>query len=341
MSNPWLVWLRALALASLVVGLAVAQAAPALAQEAQNPFRPFDRVAYEAAMKSHGATDAQLKAFASSVVELGASRAGENLLRSLLQPLDAAVKLAEAADPKAALQLITLLVGSKDAVQNAHVRYRLARVFLDSDDPERVIEILGPYFAENINLTPLDAEVAFFYAEALAEIPIPAAALPRFRAFMKWFPDASERFRAVAMQRIGELERQQDNRLHTLADGMQKTARDLRKQKTDKPVQTDQESYLEELQHLIEEFEEMEKQTSGPPRGNTQSAAPASQSGLPEGEATVGNLQKRPSVSDRWGNMKDKDRKEVETAVQNSLPAEYRKMLEEYYKKLGSGGAGK
>jgi hypothetical protein len=92
---------------------------------------------------------------------------------------------------------------------------------------------------------------------------------------------------------------------------------------------------------LIEEFEEMEKQTSGPPRGNTQSAAPASQSGLPEGEATVGNLQKRPSVSDRWGNMKDKDRKEVETAVQNSLPAEYRKMLEEYYKKLGSGGAGK
>ena len=35
--------------------------------------------------------------------------------------------------------------------------------------------------------------------------------------------------------------------------------------------------------------------------------------------------------------MKDKDRKAIEAEVQNNLPPQYKKMLEEYYKKLGTG----
>ena len=310
-------------------------------QEPQSPFKPFDRAAYEAALKSFGATDAQIARFGQQIAELGAARAGDDLLRVLQPVFDAAVRKSEDNDPTSALDFAKLLAGSKDPVLGAHYRYHLARVFLASDDPDRAVEVLGPYFTENINRTPLDAEAAFFYAQALSEIPLPDKAIPRFRAFLKWFPDASERYRSLALQRIGELERQLDNQLHSLADDMQRVTRDLRKQKTDKPVQTEQQEFLEQLQKLIEEFEEKEKQSSGPPSGNSPSSNPANQSGLPEGEAKVGNLQKRPSVSDRWGDMKDRDRKEVETAVQNSLPAEYRKMLEEYYKKLGSGGSGK
>ena len=82
-------------------------------------------------------------------------------------------------------------------------------------------------------------------------------------------------------------------------------------------------------------YEEMENQSSGPPSGNGQSSAPANQSALPGGEATVGNLNKRPSLADRWGDMKDRDREKIESEVQNSLPPQYRKMLEAYYEKLG------
>jgi len=118
---------------------------------------------------------------------------------------------------------------------------------------------------------------------------------------------------------------------------MKKTTRDLKKRKTDKPIQVDQEGYIEQLQELIEMYEEMEKQSGGPPSGNGPSSAPATESKLPDGEATVGTLNKKPTLADRWGDMKDRDREKIEAEVQNSLPPQYRKMLEQYYKKLGAG----
>ena len=304
----------------------------------QSPFTPFDRMAYEARAKKLGATDAQLQAFAQDVGELGSARAGDKLMRALRPAFDAAVKLSEDGDPKAALALAQFAAAETDAALGAHARYHLARVFLDGDDPERAVEILNDYLEANINCSPLDGEAAFFYAQALAEIPMPDLALPRLRAFLQWFPDASERFRATAQQRIGELERQQESRLHNLADRMKKVTRDLKKQKTNDPIQVEQKEMTEELQELIEMYEEQEQQSSGPPNGNGPSNAPANQSSLTEGEGRVGNLEKRVSLNDRWGDMKDKDRKEIESAVQNNLPPQYRKLLEEYYKKLGTGG---
>ena len=74
-----------------------------------------------------------------------------------------------------------------------------------------------------------------------------------------------ERLRAAAHQRLLLRERQRESRLHMLADGMKKTSRDLRKRKTDRPVQLDQETYVDELSELIEMFEEMESQSSSAP----------------------------------------------------------------------------
>ncbi|MBK8099163.1 MAG: hypothetical protein IPK26_18805 [Planctomycetes bacterium] len=331
--------LAVLAVASPAQQEPSAAGGPPPAPQVINPFSPFDRAAYEARCKQLGATDAHLQTFAAQIAELGVSRAAENLMRAMLPAFDAAVKLSEAADPRAALDLAKLLVATEDSAVQGHIRYQMAKVFLDSDDPDRAVEILTEYLTKNLNTTPLDPEAAFFYAQALGEIPRADLAIPRFKAFLQWFPDASERFRATAQQRIAELERQQESRLHVLADGMKKTTRDLRKQKTDKPVQVEQEGYIEELDELIEMYEEREKQGSGPPSGNGPSQSPASQSGLPDGDGSAKQLEKTRTVADRWGPMKDKDREKIESEVQNSLPPEYRKMLEEYYKKLGTGGS--
>jgi hypothetical protein len=304
---------------------------------AENPFRPFDRAAFVAAAKVLGATDAQIAAFDVQAKD-GLARAADDLLRAAVPTFDAAVKQHEATDPAAAIALTKLLADTEDATLAAHVRYHLARVFLDSDDPEHAIDVLNDYFAQNVNRSPLDGEAAFFYARALAEVPMPEQALGWYRGFLQHFPDASERFRSAAHQRIGEIERQAESRLHELADGMKKTTRDLRRQKTDKPVQLDQEKYLEELDALIEEYQQQEQQSSGAPSGNGPSQAPASNSALPEGDGSVGNLNKRPSLADRWGDMKDKDREVIEAQVQKGLPPQYQKMLEEYYKKLGKAG---
>ena len=303
--------------------------------QVQNPFKPFDQAKYQQDVRALGATELQVKTFAEEAEEIGAARAGDDLLRKVFPKFDEAVLAAEDGEPKAALLLAQVLVDAESPVLQAHARYHLARVFLDSDDPERAIEVLNEYLTHNLNVSPLDGEAAYFYAQSLAEVPMLDAAIPRFRAFLAWFPDASERLRSAAHQRILELESQRESRLHMLADGMKKTTRDLRKQKTDKPVQLDQETYIEELDQLIEMFEEMENQSSGAPSGNGPSSNPAANSALPEGDGSAGELKKRPSLADRWGPMRDSDRKKIMADVQNTMPPQYRKMLEEYYKKLG------
>ena len=301
----------------------------------QNPFQAFDRARFEKAARALGATDEQLAAFGVDLDEIGAARAADDLLRKVVPAFDKAVLAAEDADPRAALELSKVLVGTESSLLQAHVRYHLARVFLDSDDPEQAIETLNEYLSKNINQSPLDGEAAYFYAQSLAEIPMVDEAIPRFRAFLKWFPDASERLRSAAHQRILELERQRESRLHMLADGMKKTSRDLRKQKTDKPVQLDQEAYLDELDELIEMFQEMENQSSGPASGLGPSNSPAAKSALPGGEGKVGDLNNKPSLADRWGDMRDADRKKIMAEVNSTMPPEFRKKLEAYYKKLG------
>jgi tetratricopeptide (TPR) repeat protein len=328
--------LAAIALVALATSLPAQHEGPADGMpRLASPFQPFDRARFEAAARELGATPEQLERFGREIEEFGLARAGDRLLRAAQPVFDQAVVLQEADDPAAALALTKILAAAPAPLLRAHVRYHLSQLFLASDDPERAMEVLNDYLRDDKNVSPLDGEAAFSYAQALAEIPLPELAIPRFRAFLQWFPEASERFRATAHQRIAELERQQSD-LHKLADEMKHTRRDLKKQKTDKPVQVDQEHYIEKLNELIEMFEQMEKQSSGPPSGNGPSNAPASNSALPGGEGTVGNLQKRPGLADRWGEMKDRDRQKIEAQVQKDLPPQYRKMLEEYYKKLGS-----
>lgn len=321
-------------------GAAPAAPVPAVPPIAvQNPFQPFDRAKFEATCKQLGATDAQLKVFGERIADVGLARAADDLLREAVPTFGAAVKLHEDGNPEAAVALTKVLAETKEPLVRAHVRYHLARLFLDCDDPEHALQVLNDYIQHDLNRSPLDAEAAFFYAQALADIPMPEHAIPRFRAFLQWFPEASERFRAAAHQRIGELERQQESRLHDLANGMQKTRRDLKQQRTGKPTQLDQETYIQQLQKLIEEYQEKESQSSGPPSGLGPSSAPASESALVEGEGTVGNLTKKPSLADRWGDMKDVERDKIEAKVNKGLPPQYQKMLEEYYKKLGKAGS--
>lgn len=286
----------------LFAAMAVAQGdAPVPPQQVpmQNPFRPFDRAKFEQAARQLGATGEHLKVFAAEVDEHGLARAADRLLRAAVPAYDAAVKRYEATDPAAALELTKLLAAAQQQpLLRGHVRYHLARVFRDSDDPERAVEVLGDYIGQDINVSPLDSEMVFFYAQSLADIPRPDDAIPRFRAFLQWFPDASERYRSAALQQIADLERQRESRLHELANEMSRTRRDLKKRKTDKPVQVEQEKFVETLQELIEMFEEMENQSSGAPSGNQQSQAPASESALPGGEARIGELQKRPTLAD-------------------------------------------
>jgi len=220
----------------------------------------------------------------------------------------------------------------------AHARYHLGRVFLDGDDPERGVAVFARFLAEDRNRTPLDGEVMYFYGHALAEIPAPARAVTAFRAFLRLFPSAPERYIASATQQLAELESRTDKPLHDVADIMKGVERRIRRAETGQETQDRQKQVMQQLAEIIEQIEEQEQQTSGGPGGQNRPQAPASNSAAPPGPTRIGDLSTKSGVADRWGDMRDRERAAIESDLQTKLPGHYRKMLEEYYKKLGAGG---
>jgi tetratricopeptide (TPR) repeat protein len=157
-----------------------------------SPFKPFDQGAFETAMKQAGATEAQLEAFRTRVTEDSPAAATDRLLQELHVDYAGAMQQANDGEPVAALSLAKVLAATSDPFLKAHARYLLGRVFLDADDPERAIDIFAEYLRESINRTPLDAEAVYYYAHALAEVPMPVDAVSVFTAFLKHFPSKSD-----------------------------------------------------------------------------------------------------------------------------------------------------
>jgi hypothetical protein len=320
----------------VVCALVLAAAAASAQEPAENPFRPFDQAAFETAMRDAGATEPQLAAFRERASAESAAAAADALLQELHADYRAAVAQAMAGEPGAALALAKVLTATSDRHLQAHARYQLGRVFLDGDDPERAAELFREFLRESRNLTPLDAEVVYFYGSALAAVPMPAAAASVFAAFVAHFPDAPERYLASAAQQRAELESQIDRPLHEIADVMKGVERRIRRTDTGKETQERQKAVIAKLEKIIEEIEEREKQ-GGAPGGNNPTS-PATQSALPQGPSRIGNLDKAPNVVDKWGMMKDRDREAIENDLQTKLPGRYQQLLKDYYKRLNSGG---
>lgn len=311
---------------------------PLAAQEAQNPFKPFDHEVFINQAREMGASDAQISEFSSKLEAEPLSQLVDNLLRELSGPYAEAVDQAQRGNPEAALSLAKLCDADQHRVIRVYARYHLGRVFLDADEPEQAAAVFEEFLRTDRNRSPLDAESAFFYATSLADIPSPKQASATFKDFLELFPNAPERFRAVAAQRYAELEAQSESPLHELADIMQSVERELRKTKTGEKTQKQQRQIVTKLQQIIEEIEELERQSSGSPSGNQQSQAPATYSATPTGPARVGSLQNVSGVAERWGDLQERDRKKIEAEVAEKLPPHRRKQLMEYYKKLNRGG---
>jgi hypothetical protein len=310
--------------------------AAAGAQE-RSPFRPFDRAAFETHVAQRGASQELLRQFAAECAEASPGAAADGLLRGLFPAFDAAVALAESGDPRAPAALAELLAGAPDQYVRAHTRWHLGRILLDGDDPERAAQVLGAFLREDRNTTPLDGEVLYLYSSAMALLPSPADAIAGFRVFLQSFPDAPERYRANATQQLAELQSETDSPLHEVADLMKSVERKIRKTDTGEETQRRQEEVTRQLTELLELLEEQQKQASANPDTSRPPETPAPRSAVAPGPVQAGALGRGSGGADRWGDARDRDRQAIESELQTKLPAHYRRMLEEYYEKLGAG----
>jgi len=327
--------LLSLAVLLTTVGLGPAQGELAPEQEPL-AFKPFDLAKFEKHMSALGTTAEGLAAFRKGVEEESAKHAVDDLLRLSFADYKAACALADDDAPKAALELTKIIEHNADPYVKAYARYQLANVFLRADDPEEAATILAEFVKYDLNRTPLDSEVIYFYGIALAMIPDRADAIRFFGAFLREFPNAPERLRSSAAQIKAEME-QQEGALHDISDIMKFCERKIRKTDTGKKTQEKQKMVIAELQKIIEEWEKRENQAGGAP-GGAGGINPAQNSALPGGEAKKGPLKKAPPrVAEKWGALKKGERQAIEAELNGKMSARYRKMLKKYYERLGKG----
>jgi len=329
-----------LAVVALFVGGLVAQVdeptgKPKVPEQVR--YKTFDQKAFEDHMREQGATDAQIRAFRAAVEAETAKYAVDGLLQKLFSDYAKAVKLADDAEPAAALELAKVVTNNKDPYVKAYARYQLARFLLDTDEPDDAAQILAEFVERHLEKTPLDSEVIYFYGHALAQIPDRERAILFFHAFLREFKHAPERLRASAAQILAELERQ-EGVLHDISDIMKGVERKIRKTDTGKDTQDKQKHVIEWLEKIIEMMEQ-QQQGGGAP-GGAGGRNPAKFSALPGGEGKTGKLRNVKNVADKWGKLKDEERKAIEAELKSKMPSHYKKMLEEYYKKLGKSGTG-
>ena len=108
-----------------------------------------------------------------------------------------------------------------------------------------------------------------------------------------------------------------------------------------KVVITEEEQVLAKLDKMIKELEEQQKkqQGGGGGGGSAAPAQPAQDSSLPQGHYGDGKVDPEESKpGGDWGNLPPQDREEALQQISEELPAHYRKVIEEYLRKLARDG---
>jgi hypothetical protein len=174
------------------------------------------------------------------------------------------------------------------------------------------------------------------------------AAIQTLVRFLDLYPRASERMRMGAVHMIAQQQSLIDGSIVDVHDRMGWSRRRLTIEESGKPTQEGQAQIVALLDKLIEEAEQRENSGggggggggqgqgagSGPPSGNQTPSSPATQSALPEGAGRIGALHQmnRGRAADSWGNLPDRERAKVLSALKARFPDRYRQLIEQYYK---------
>lgn len=119
---------------------------------------------------------------------------------------------------------------------------------------------------------------------------------------------------------------------------MDNVQRRLRLGRAGTRVRTEEDKIVEKLDKMIEEMEEqMKKQqqkgSSGKPGG--QNPAQPMQDSMPGTQSGPGDVDQRAiGNTDGWGNLPPKEREEILQEITKDLPAHYRNVIEEYFRRL-------
>lgn len=143
-----------------------------------------------------------------------------------------------------------------------------------------------------------------------------------------------DRYRHLAEIAIQDLEPLETDTLDEIARLMEDIQRRQKLHRSGTKVQTQEDEVLAKLDKMIEELEEQLQQSQQSQAGNLQPSQ-AMQQSQRAGGTGPGNVDRKEKTSGKnWGNLDAKDREAALAELAKDLPAHYREVIEEYFRRL-------
>lgn len=180
------------------------------------------------------------------------------------------------------------------------------------------------------------ASLLFYKSVGLHQLLEKEACLSTVTRLLEQKDNLPRRYASVAELMYSDLKPLKTDSLDEISRMMNNVGRRLGFGRAGKRVRTEEEEILAKLDKMIEELEKQQQQQSGGGGGGS-SSAPSSpmQDSSPAGGRGSGDVANRDlGTGSPWGDLPPRERQETLQDVTKDLPAHYRQVLEEYFRKL-------
>ncbi len=223
-----------------------------------------------------------------------------------------------------------------------NMRVLYGRWLVQNDLYDEALEVLA-------DLKPTDvvapATLLFYQSAAAHTLLQKEKGLQTIAKLMEGAEDAPRRYVALARLMEEDLKGLQEDTLDHVARRMSDVRRRLDLGHAGRKVRQVEDSIIESLDKIIKKLEEQQQQGGGggggggSPQDNIRSSAPAPDS-VPIGGKGPGLVERKDIGSGSgWGNLPPKEREEALQKLGRGFPAQFREVIEEYFRRVAAEGA--
>ena len=182
------------------------------------------------------------------------------------------------------------------------------------------------------------AALLFYQAAGFHRMLKKEACLPAVSKLLENESTIPTRYATIARLIKADLEPLKVDSLDEISRLMDEVRRRLDLHRAGKRVRDQEDEIIAKLDKLIKKMEEQQQSASAAAAGNLQPSSPA-QDSLPMGGKGPGNVDPKDiGAKSGWGNLPPKERQEALQQISKELPAHYREVIEEYFRKLAREG---
>jgi hypothetical protein len=184
------------------------------------------------------------------------------------------------------------------------------------------------------------AALLFYQSVAYHRMPDKRQCIPLVAKLLEQQQQIPHRYVTVAQLMQADIEPLESDSLDEISRLMDEVRRRLELKRAGTRVRQQEDEVIAKLDKLIKKVEEQQQQQQAAAAGNLQPSKPA-QDSMPMGGKGPGNIDpKQIGSKSGWGNLPPAERQEALQQIGKDLPAHYREVIEEYFRKLAREGSG-